>query len=380
MNEVDFLSAASTFREKHVRSHAASWDSKPTERLETLRLAAKTGLMKLDTPHAHGGFGLPFSTKLRFCEEMARGDWAFTFSLINTQNVAAKLAYFGDRFSDQIEEIVEGHRFGGTALTEPSMGSDLLALQTKARKVKDGWRLDGEKAWIANADIGDYFVVYAQTKELGDRSGIKGFLVKADVPGFERTTPHAIIGGCAIGVGGFKLKNVYVPDSDALFRSRGGANSTGSGGFKFAMAGVNSARVYVAAMCVGSVADSLQQSISYGRSRRAFGKPLIEHQGLRWKLSDVSTELAAMRSLTYNAGRAVEEQSDAILLAAQAKKFATERSVALIEKCMQALGAQGLSRDNSIGRHLIAAKISGYTDGTIEMMNERIGASFFNAS
>ena len=275
---------------------------------------------------------------------------------------------------------MEGHRFGGTALTEPSMGSDFLALQTKARKVEDGWRLNGEKAWVTNADIGDYFIVYAQTKQLGDRSGIKGFLIKADVPGFERTAPQAMISGRAVGAGGFKLKNVHVPESDALFESHGRGNSTGSGGFKFAMAGVNSARVYVAAMCVGIVADSLKQAVSYGRCRRAFGKPLIEHQGLRWMLSDVSTELAAMRSLTHEAGRAVEEQTNAILLAAQAKKFATERSVALIEKCMQTLGAQGLNQSNGIGRHLIAAKISGYTDGTIEMMNERIGASFFGAN
>jgi alkylation response protein AidB-like acyl-CoA dehydrogenase len=287
--------------------------------------------------------------------------------LINTQNIAAKLAAFGEKFSDQIEEIVAGESFGCTALTEPGMGSDFTAIETTAKKVKGGWELNGEKAWITNADIADWFLVYAQSKKVGDRSGIASYLVHSNDAGFQRGASATMLGGHAIGAGGFQLNNLFVPESRAL--------SAGGTGFKSAMAGVNSARVYVAAMCVGIVSDALDQAIVHTQKRTAFGKPLIENQGLRWSLSDVATELAAMRALTYEAGRAVEEQSDAILLAAQAKKFATERSVNLIERCMQSMGAQGLETSNSVGRHLIAAKIAGYTDGTIEMMNERVGAS-----
>ena len=366
MDDAAFLAAAIAFRDAHVRPHAAEWDADPRARIKALKAAAKAGLLRLDTPVASGGFGLPFSTKLRFCEDLARADFAFAFSLINSQNVAAKLAEYGETFSGQVQQIMAGDSFGGTALTEPGMGSDFTAIETTARKVDGGWRLNGEKAWITNADIADWFLVYAQTKTIGDRSGIASFLVHSKDSGFQRGAPAALLSGHAIGAGEFQMRDMLVPDSRAL--------SVSGDGFKLAMAGVNSARVYVAAMCVGIVSDALDQAIAYAQTRTAFGKTLVQHQGLRWSLSDVATELAAMRALTHDAGRAVEAQSDAILLAAQAKKFATERSVGLIERCMQSMGAQGLSTTSSLGRHLIAAKIAGYTDGSIEMMNERVGA------
>lgn len=367
MDDPAFLAAATAFTDAHIRPNAASWEADPLARVKALKAAAKAGLLKLDTPVASGGFGLPFSTKLRFCEALARGDFAFAFSLINSQNVAAKLAASGAAFSGLVEQIMAGNSFGGTALTEPGMGSDFTAIETTAEKVDGGWRLNGEKAWITNADIADWFLVYAQTKTIGDRSGIASFLVHSDDPGFQRGAPTALLGGHAIGAGGFQMRDLLVPDSRAL--------SASGDGFKQAMGGVNSARVYVAAMCVGIVSDALDQATAYAQTRTAFGKPLMAHQGLRWSLSDVATELAAMRALTDAAGRAVEAEADAILLAAQAKKFATERAVRLIERCMQSMGAQGLSTANSLGRHLIAAKIAGYTDGSIEMMNERVGAS-----
>ena len=169
------------------------------------------------------------------------------------------------------------------------------------------------------------------------------------------------------GAGGFKLDRYFVADEDVL----GGPGD----GFKSAMSGVNGARVYVAAMCAGIVANALEKAVSYGAMRKAFGEPLLNHQGLKWSLADVATELEAMRTLTHSAGVLIEEGGDAVTRAAQAKKFATERAVSLIEACIQAMGANGLREEHGLGRHLISAKILGYTDGSIEMMNERIGAA-----
>lgn len=371
MNAQDFLALTCEFRDRQVRPIIDKWsgDGQP---VALLRTAAEAGLLRLETPVSQGGYGLDFLTKLKFCEEMSKADMLFTFSMINTQNMAAKLSYMGAGFQGYIDKLLKAELFGATALTEPGMGSDFLAIQTSARRTKDGWILNGEKAWITNAGIADLFIVYAQTEEIGNVTGISGFLVRARSKGFELDAPYELIGGELTGVGGFRMKDLFVPDDHVL--------STSGEGFKLAMKGVNNARIYVAAMCAGIVAEALDCALNYGAKRKAFGKILLEHQGLVWKLSDVSTQLAAMRALTYRAGGAIKDGQSAILIAAQAKKFATERVVSLVEDCMQVMGASGLRSTHGFGRQLLAAKIAGYVDGTIEMMNERVGASLIRNS
>jgi alkylation response protein AidB-like acyl-CoA dehydrogenase len=140
-----------------------------------------------------------------------------------------------------------------------------------------------------------------------------------------------------------------------------------------ALAGINGARTYVAAMCCGMLQASLETAVRYTQQRRTFGQAVIEHQGVRWKLVDAATDLEAARLLTYRAARLIDEGGDAVLPAAHAKKFATEMALRRIADCIQAMGANGLRAEYPLARHLAGAKIAAYTDGSIEMMNERIG-------
>ncbi len=372
MNASEFLEVAAQFRREVIKPNAASWEAAKCQPVGALRQAADAGLFKLETPPEAGGFGLSFLTKLAVCEEMSRGDMAFTFALINTQNVASKLATGGNarHIADYVPRILAGDLFAATALSEPGAGSDFAGITTQAVKVDGGWELTGEKGWITNGEIAELFVTYAKCDRGDPDAGwrdVGSFLVDATKPGFSRVEPYALAGGHAIGAGGFKLDRFFVADADVL----GGPGD----GFKSAMSGVNGARVYVAAMCAGIVADALEKAVRYGASRSTFGKPLLEHQGLKWSLANVATELEAMRALTHAAGVLIDAGEDAVTPAAQAKKFATERAVPLIETCLQAMGANGLRDEYGLGRHLISAKILGYTDGSIEMMNERIGAA-----
>lgn len=373
MDASEFLEVARKFRRDVIEPNAAAWETARVQPADALVQAADAGLLKMETPVAAGGFGLSFLTKLDVCEDMSRGCMAFTFALINTQNVAARLASTGnDRHLEaRVPALLSGAMFGATALSEPGAGSDFAGIATRATKVEGGWELTGEKGWITNAGIADLFVTYAQTNPEAGWRGIGSFLVDAKQPGFTRVTPYALAGGHAIGAGGFKLESYFVPDADVL-KEPGDA-------FKSAMVGVNGARVYVAAMCAGMIADALQKAVTYGGERHTFGVPLLSHQGLKWKLSDVATDLEAMRALTHWAGTLIDQNRDAVMRAAQAKKFATDRAVSLIETCIHAMGANGLREENGLGRHLICAKIAGYTDGSIEMMNERIGAGLTKA-
>jgi alkylation response protein AidB-like acyl-CoA dehydrogenase len=373
----DFLTAeertvvarAQAFAEEHVAPHARDWEWQRYYPLETIRQACSAGLHSIELGKQHGGQGLSFSCKLRAFEEIAAADFAFAFALINHHNAMARFARDGrpTLVKRLLPRMMAGDVIGCAGLSEPGVGSDFGALELSATKVEGGWRLNGAKAWITNAAVAGFSFVYAQTDKAQGYRGIACFAVEADHPGFHRDKPFELHGGHAIGVGGFRLVDYFAPD-EAVLQPPGEA-------FKSALAGINGARAYVAAMCCGMLRSSLETAVRYTRERRAFGKPVIEHQGIRWKLVDAATDLEAARLLTYRAARLIDSGGDAVLPAAHAKKFATEMALGRIGDCIQAMGANGLRAEYPLARHLACAKIAAYTDGSIEMMNERIGSS-----
>ncbi len=366
--ETTFLDRARAFRESMVEPDAAAWEAHRRMPLEALRAAAAEQLLAVETPLDQGGLGYRYLVKLAMAEDLARGDMAFAFSLVNTQNVTSRLAggACARHREEHVPALLRGDILGATALTEPHAGSDFSAIRMRAERVDGGWVLNGEKAWITNAAEATLFMTYAQTDPDAGWRGIGGFLIDARRPGFRRTDPYALLGGHAIGTGGFVLEDYFLPEDDAL--------SAPGEGFKLALSLVNEARTYVAAMCAGMIASSLETALRYGAGREAFGRPVIRHQGLSWSLGDVANDLEALRGLFWHAGKVIDRGGDAVMAAAHAKKFAGRVTVPAVTACMQAMGAAGLRQDYPLGRHLACAKIAAYTDGSTEMMNERIAA------
>jgi alkylation response protein AidB-like acyl-CoA dehydrogenase len=369
MTHQNIIEVARSFRTGYLQARAQHWESSRTQSADALREAAKLGLLSFETPRDFGGLGVNFQTKQAICEELARGDMAFAFSLVNTQNIAAKLAIgvTASRHHDLIAALMSGDIFGATALSEPGVGSDFSAISMTASRTRDGWVLNGSKGWITNAAIADIFIVYAQTSPGSGSRGIAAFLVDARNPGFRRGEIYQLLGGHAIGAGEFQLEDYLVSEEDVL--------SPAGEAFRHAMSTVNGARIYVASMCCGMIADSLKRALDYGEERIAFDRPILDNQGLLWSLADVATDLEALRALAEKAGRRIDDGEDAILAAAVAKKFSARVTLPAITACIHAMGANGLREDNSLGRHLAGAKIAAFTDGSTEMMNERIGVS-----
>lgn len=368
--EQSLVDDARNFGAAHVAPHAAGWERARQAPTQVLKAAADAGILAIEVPEKYGGRGAGFFAKLRMAEELSRFDMGFAFSLINTQNVATRLAVQGSKsLADRyVPRLVRAEIFGASALTEPGRGSDFAALETVAEKVEGGWRLTGEKAWITNGAHADVLITYAQTEPGTRGRGIGAFVVDADADGFQRLPAYNLVGGASFGVAGFRLDRVFVPD-DGMLQPPGD-------GFTKALRSVNEARTYVAAMCCGMVAESLRIALAALHDRHAFGAPLINQQGLRWLLADVATDLEAARLLTFQAvdGLAGDDTKRAALYAAHAKKFAARMATARVLDCMQALGANGLKDETPLGRHLTAAKIAHYVDGTTEIQNERIAA------
>lgn len=362
------IDAAKRFAEEVVAPNAGRWAQAGTMQPEALRQAAALGLLAFQAPRNWGGHGFDFRDKLKLLQILAWHSYDFAFSLTNTAGCAANIANALPRNVAEryVPAMLRGERFGGTALSEPGAGSDFAGIRTRAVRDGNGWRLDGEKAWITNAAYGDVFVTYAQTDPSLGWRGIGGFLVDGTRPGFEHTGTETLAGGGVIGAGGFRLSGYRVEDNEVM--------AAPGDGFRQAMTTVNQARTYVAAMCVAMTEACLHVALTWGRERHAFGSALTAKQGWRWQAADIATDIEAARLLVESASARIVAGEDAALAAAHAKKFATRMAVARISDACQLMGAAGLRDTWPFLRHLASARVASFTDGSTEMQNERIAA------
>jgi alkylation response protein AidB-like acyl-CoA dehydrogenase len=367
--EQEMLARAEDFARRVIAPNAARWEATGMALpLEVISEYAALGLNALQVSVQNGGAGCGYHAKLRVAEAIAAECFAAAFALNNMQGAVTRMEREGSpgQVARYLPDLMTGRIIGAPSLSEPGAGSDFAAIVTTASKVAGGWRLDGEKAWITNGVIADQLVLYAQTSPGSGAAGIASFIVDLHTPGVERLAAEQLMGGAAIGTAGIRLTEVFVSDDD-LFAPAGEA-------FKRGMRGITGARVHVAAMICATVESALRIAVSHADTRLAFGKKLIAHQGLRWQLAEVATDLEAARLLVDRAAGIIASGGDAQVEAAFAKKFAAEMATRSVAACMQAMGAEGLRTAHPLGRHLASARIAAYVDGTTEMMNERIGA------
>jgi alkylation response protein AidB-like acyl-CoA dehydrogenase len=361
------VEAAAEFARGYLHEHAEGWEQKhgaPRSLFERAAAAELTGLL---IPAAQGGQGVSYSSLMRIVEALAYTDFAATFALIVHNNHVRAIASAGtkEQIARWLPDMLSGKTVGAFLLTEPKGGSDAAQIETSARADGTAYILSGEKAWVTNAAHADLLNVFAQTVPGSGARGIASFQIPADSPGVERIPSYEILGAYAMNAGGFRFHDVRVEANQLLVPP--------GDGFKAALAGIDIARAVVAGMCCGMLQSCLDVVVPRLSKRTAFGAPLIAQQGLAWQLADVSTDLAASRLLAAEAARLIDTGASAAMVAAQAKKFATEVALRDVAVCMQAMGADGLKQAYPFARHLAAAKIAQYIDGTTEIQNLVIG-------
>jgi alkylation response protein AidB-like acyl-CoA dehydrogenase len=330
------------------------------------RKAGELGLTGLEVPTARGGSGFDYEVKAAACEVLAAADFGFAMSVVNTHNVALKLAQYASPTVQQryLPALLRGEASACTALTERSSGSDFAAITMRATRCKDGWSLNGEKIWITNARHASVAIVYVQCSTPGERDGIGAFVVDLDAPGCTRKVRDAEFSLTSASTGDFTLMDVHVPE-DHLLLAPGTA-------FKSILTEINGARVYVAAMCCGMLDAALATATAYGQTRHSFGKPLVGHQGWRFALAQAEADLAASRALVAAATAQIQSGANAQLLSAQAKIHAVQTCQSHLATALHAMGAEGLRREHCLSRHIGAAQIAALVDGATEMLLERV--------
>ena len=366
------IDAARAFAAEVVAPNAAAWERERRYPREAFQAAAKAGLCGLLIAPEHGGAGLGAVAMAEVMEALAAADYAFAMSLVVHNNLGGNISRNGSdaQRARWLPGMLAGETLGAFLLTEPGGGSDAAAIACAARHDGDGWRLDGAKSWVSNATSADLLSVYAQTDTSAGWRGIACFLVPAETPGVVREDAYAMLGGHALGTGGIRFDGCRIGDDAVLLPPERA--------FKAAMGGIDIARINVAAMCAGMLRAGLDIAVAATAAKTAFGKRLADFQGLQWQLADVATDTHAARLMAYDAAAAFDRGEEATIAAAHAKKFATRAALDGLSQCMQALGADGLSHDTPLPRHLAGAKMAQYIDGTTEIQNVVIARDLWN--
>ena len=364
------IEEAGQFAQRHLAPNAAQWGQGLFDRRALFEPAGVAGLLSLQVPLESGGLGLTFSDKVRVLHKLARIDFSAAMALVNSHNVAAQLVNASphELAPLYVSHLMRGTIVACTALTEPGAGSDLGQIQTTATRQGDGWLLNGSKTWIINAAHADGVVVYAQTQAGSGVKGIAAFFVLADSPGFERVAVATNSALSSMGIGGFRLTNVYC-DSFHLLYQPGKA-------FVDIMGAINRARTYVAAMCCAMVSQALADASVYGHKRTAFGQSLDQYQGWRWQIAQAATALQAGELLVSDACELIDNECEVQTAAAQAKLYATSMAQTQLGSLLHAMGAEGFLDRYAFLRHLTAAHTAALADGSTAMLLDRVAHDF----
>ena len=354
---------AGAFSESVLQSHLRG-EAFPAEWIAKW---AAAGMLGLQAKREHGGFGASFVCKIRVAQEMARHSFAAAFCLNHHQGGVTRLSQTGTPV--QLEQLMapamRGDLLLTSAMTEPTGGSDVAALTTTATPVAGGWLLNGAKAWLTNGMLVGGLITLARVPDATAGDDIASFYVRLDAGGTVARKEIAVSGARSFRLAEISFCDHFVPEW-ALIAAPGSA-------FKASMTSVNAARVHVAAMCVATLHAALVEAVAYCGERRAFGKTLLSHQGLRWELAEVSIRLEAANSLVFRAAEQIQAGANPVSLAAQSKKFAVDTAIWGIDQCIRAVGATGASAAHRLNMHLAEMRMAAYADGTNEMMLDRIG-------
>ncbi|HZV13135.1 MAG TPA: acyl-CoA dehydrogenase [Candidatus Kapabacteria bacterium] len=235
-----------------------------------------------------------------------------------------------------LNEVVAGKRVAAFALTEPDAGSDIVSMQTTAKRDKKFYIVNGRKTFISNAGIADHYILFAKTSpELG-KKGVSAFILEANTPGLkierqEVVSPHPI--------GELVMKNCRIP-AENLLGSEGG-------GLRIALATLEVFRPTVGAAALGFAERALDETLSYTNTRKQFGQRLNEFQGTQFRLADMAAQLAAAKSLVYTAAHQIDTQGEEITLASSiGKMYATEAAQTIIDSAVQLHGGRGVLKDS----------------------------------
>ncbi len=353
---------ARDFATKEILPRAADLDQTGAYPAEIIRKAAALGLLSVSVPEQYGGPGLDAIGNVLIQEELARASAGVqTIITVNNTLVCEPILRFGNNALKEhyLPRLASGKSLGCYCLTEPSSGSDAMALTSTARLVGDDWVLNGTKSFVTSGVEADICVVYARTGPESGARGVSAFIVEKTFPGISVGKVEKKLGIKCSSTAEIVLENCRVPQTNVL-------GEIGQGG-RIALASLDGGRIGIAAQAIGIARAALEESVAYAASRRQFDRPIAEFQAIQWMLAEMATRIEAARLLTFRAAYLRQQGARCTREASMAKLFASETAMWAAHKSVQIHGGYGYIQDYPVERYFRDAKITEIYEGTSEI-------------
>src|SRR5215216_3005121 len=356
----DFRDTIRQIVKERVWPRAAEVDETGEYPWDLRKLFGEQDILGLPFPEEYGGTGTGTLMLQMAVEEIAKASGSAALILMVQELGTLPIQLFGSEEQKErwLPKCASGEWSPAFALSEPEAGSNPAAMRTSAVRDGDEWVINGQKAWITNATVADFYVVFATTDRENRRTS--AFVVEKDRDGFDPGQLEHKLGIKGSPTGSPSFTDVRVP-AENLIGEEGM-------GLRIALGTLERTRLGAAAQAVGIAQGAIDYARDYAKERIAFGKPIIEFQGLQFKLADMETKTAAARELLYKAC-AMADRNEPLLgkYSSMAKLFASDTAMWVTVEAIQVLGGYGYVSEYPVERMMRDAKITQIYEGTNEI-------------
>jgi alkylation response protein AidB-like acyl-CoA dehydrogenase len=369
-DELAIQARAREFATTVVRPRAAAIDRGEQYPWDIVRALVDAKFLGMTIPAQYGGQARSFLDAVLVIEEMAKACTVTGRIIVETNMgaISTVMAYGTEAQKRLAADLVLAGDKPAICITEPQAGSDALAMTTRADKRGDVYVVNGRKHWITGGGVSRLHLIFARVfDEHGEDLGIGGFLaVRDEAKGLRVVRREQTMGLRGMPEGELAFENLEVPAAMAVVPPSGFRR-----GFAELMNAYNSQRVGAGTVAMGIAAGALDHALEWVKTREQFGRPIAEFQGLQWMLADMQTQLTASRLLLYAAARSRGPGAGAFpdpMLAAQAKIFASEAAIRIVNDALQLFGARGYSREFPLERMARDVRMFTIGGGTAQVL------------
>jgi alkylation response protein AidB-like acyl-CoA dehydrogenase len=370
------------FADEQIIPNAEHYDHEDEFPAPIVEQMKELGLFGVTIPEEFDGMGLDLTTYAMIVEELSRG-WISISGIVNTHFIGSYLLMkFGTDEQKQkyLPKMAVGEMRAAFSLSEPELGSDVAAIKTSAKKAGDHYEINGTKMWVTNGLLSSLVFVLVRTDPSAEpkHRGLTCFIAEkepgvgentGDYKGFNVPPKIKKMGYKGVESTELVFDGYRCPAENILGGEDAGLNK----GFSQMMDALELGRVNVAARGVGLAQRALELALRYSQERRAFGKPISQHQAIQFKLADMATQVEAARLLTHRAARMKDAGERSDIEAGMAKLFASEAARFCAEECLRIHGGYGYSKEYEIERIYRDAPLLLIGEGTSEIQRMVIG-------